>query len=424
MTAGTLVRLLLYSVLIFAPLARGGVQDWAVAVIQMLVLAAAGVYLVDSAWRWEWRWNRTALDGPLLAMFGLALVSTLFSAYPPASWRAMWLLATYLLFYGLAAQVFDSRRRRRELVWVVFGLTGFLTAIGFVKLFSPAWVPLWVYPDIWMDHSNRMSASFGNPNHFAAFLEMALLLMIAWIGACRTSGGKMTAWLFVAVGLVALVLTLSRGGWCGFAAGLVWMLALRLRRKASWKPVVLGVGFGCVLLMMILAGTPTTERAETMKAGTENMSLGMRMAAWKGVVEMVREAPVLGFGPGTFSMVFPQYQPAGLGARFYFAHNDWLEFAAELGIGFLILLAWLFGRLLLGGWRASLRHSRVRKAIGIGASAAVVALWVHGVADFSLQIPGNGFWLASVFILAVGAEGDKRRSGVGNELNDPRMLTV
>ncbi|MFP4031261.1 MAG: hypothetical protein ACLFTV_06840, partial [Desulfococcaceae bacterium] len=220
MNARTLIRLFLYSVLIFAPLARGGVQEWAIAAVQMLVLAAAGVFLVDAAWRWEWRWNRTSLDGPLLAMFGLALVSSLFSVYPPASWRAMGLLATYLLFYGLAAQVFDSRRRRRELVWVVFGLAAALTGIGFVKLLAPEWVPLWVYPDIWMDHSNRMSASFGNPNHFAAFLEMALLLMIAWTGACRTSGGKMAAWLFVGAGLVALVLTLSRGGWCGFAAGL------------------------------------------------------------------------------------------------------------------------------------------------------------------------------------------------------------
>jgi O-antigen ligase len=395
MTLRPAVRFLLYAVLVFAPLARGGVQDWAVAVIQMLVLAAAGAYLVDAAWRWEWRWNRTALDGPLVAMFGLALVSTLFSVYPPASWRAMGLLATYLLFYGLAAQVFDSRRRRRELVWVVFGLAAVLTGIGFVKLLAPEWVPWWVYAEIGV--GGRLTGPYGNPNHLGGFLMMALLLMLAWLGACRSSGERLIVGCLIAFCGVGLMMTLSRGAWMGLAAGVLWMGVVRWRRLGNWRrrvlPLIVGVG---IALAMVLSSTSATVRVDSLEQGREELSLAGRMAAWEGVVELIRERPVLGSGPGTFSMVFPGYQPPGQPVRFFYAHNDWLEFAAELGLGVFVLLGWLGCRFFRGAWRLSRSRSRTKYAIAIGVGGAGLGILLHGLVDFNLQIPGNGFLLAAL----------------------------
>jgi O-antigen ligase len=390
------MRFLLYAVLIFAPLARGGVQEWAIAVIQMLVLAAAGVYLVDSAWRWDWRWNRTALDGPLLAIFGLALVSTLFSVYPPASWRAMGLLATYLLFYGLAAQVFDSRRRLRELVWVVFGLAAVLTGIGFVKLSAPEWVPWWVYEEIGV--GGRLTGPYGNPNHLAGFLMMALLMMLAWLGACKSSGERLIVGCLIAFCGVGLMMTLSRGAWMGLAAGVLWMGLVRWRRGGNWRrrvlPLVAGVG---IALAMVLSSTSATVRVDTLEQGRENLSFAGRMAAWKGVVEMILERPVVGNGPGMFSLFFPNYQPPGQGVRFFYAHNDWLEFTSALGLGFPLLLGWLGWRFFRGVWEASRSRSRAKNAIAMGIGAAGLGLLVHGVVDFNLQIPANTL-LAALFL--------------------------
>lgn len=421
MTARTIIRFFLYAVLVFAPLARGGVRDWAVAVIQMLVLGAAGVYAVDAAWRWEWRWNRTALDGPLLAMFGLALVSTLFSVHPPASWRAMGLLATYLLFYGLAAQVFDSRRRRRELVWVVFGLAAVLTGIGFVKLSAPEWVPWWVYEEIG-GAGGRLTGPYGNPNHLAGFLMMALLLMLVWLGACRFSGERLILGCLVAFCGVGLMMTLSRGAWMGLAAGGLWMNVVRWRRMGNWRrrvlPLVVGVG---IALAMVLSSTPATVRVDTLEQGRENLSFSARMAAWGGAVEMIRERPFLGSGPGTFSVVFPQHQPPGLGSRFFYAHNDWLEFTAELGVVFPVLFGWLACLFFRAAWKLDGCRSRSKSALARGGGAVGLAILAHGWVDFNLQIPANGFWLVSVVILSVGLT---RTSGLRNEMNDPRMRMI
>lgn len=395
-----IIRLLLYIILCFAPLARGGVQDWAIAVIQMLVLAAAGVYLVDAVWRWDWRWNRTALDEPLLAMFGLALVSTLFSAYPPASWRAMGLLATYLLFYALAAQVFDSRRRGRELVWVVFGLASVLTGIGFVKLSAPEMVSWWVYEEIG-DAGGRLTGPYGNPNHLAGFLMMALLMMLAWLGAVRSSGERLIVGCLIAFCGAGLLMTLSRGAWMGLAAGALWIGVVRWRRMGNWRkrllPLVLGAG---IALAMVLSSTSATVRGDTFERGRENISFAGRMAAWEGVVEMIRERPVVGSGPGTFSIVFPGYQPPGLGARFFFAHNDWLEFTAELGLGFAVLLGWLGWRFFGAAQTLAKSRSRVKFALGLGGGAIGVGMLVHSFWDFNLQIPANGFCLSLMIILA------------------------
>jgi O-antigen ligase len=145
------------------------------------------------------------------------------------------------------------------------------------------------------------------------------------------------------------------------------------------------------------------------------------MAAWEGAVEMIRARPLLGNGPGTFSMVFPAYQPAGQSVRFFYAHNDWLEFSAELGVVFPVLfgcLACLFFREV---WKLDGSRSRMKSALGMVGGAVGLAILVHGWVDFNLQIPANGFWLVSVVVLPVGL---KPTVALRNGMDDRGMLTA
>jgi len=76
------------------------------------------------------------------------------------------------------------------------------------------------------------------------------------------------------------------------------------------------------------------------------------------------------------------------------AHNDYLEFLSEVGlIGFIPWLA--FFLLFLASSVRALLTRRSRYSIFLGASglAAIVALLVHSLADFNLQIPANAMLL-------------------------------
>lgn len=401
------IRVLLVAVLVFAPLARGGVRDWAAATIQMAMLAAAGLYALDAIRQWRWTWKRTPLDAPALVLFGLVAVSALFSEYRPATWRALGLLAVHWTFYGLASQVFDSRARRRALVRTIFGLAFLLSLVGFVKLSGPEMVPWWVYDDIGL-HAGRLSGSYGNPNHLAGFLVMTLPMMLAWGPACRSAGERFLLRVLIAVCGTALILTLSRGGWAGFSAGMAWMLAARARRRKDGGrqrvPIPTALAAVGLILLVVLSSTPATLRVDSLGHGREEMSFAARRAAWKGVAAMISDAPLTGTGPGTFSRVFSRYQPPGLGARFVHAHNDPLEFAAELGLWFFPWLGWFAWRFSRETWRNATRRSRTRRALALGGGAAFWALLVHGLVDFNLQIPANALLAAALGALAVGAE--------------------
>jgi O-antigen ligase len=86
---------------------------------------------------------------------------------------------------------------------------------------------------------------------------------------------------------------------------------------------------------------------------------------------------------GTFPVVYPEYARFDVGQSVEHAHNDWLEWAAEGGVGFVTvwigLALWSARLALLTGW-------------GIG----VVGCFLHGLVDYPFARFGVSAW---IFIL-------------------------
>jgi O-antigen ligase len=84
------------------------------------------------------------------------------------------------------------------------------------------------------------------------------------------------------------------------------------------------------------------------------------------------------------------------------AHNDWAQLLAERGV--VGALAWL--ALPLAGFACALRAMRRRRdpalrGAAFAAAAGLVALAVHGLADFNLQIPANAAFFHAAIALGV-----------------------
>ena len=101
MPAQKIVRFIIYSLLIFTPLARASVQGWAVCVIHIMTLIALTVFLLDKALCWDWKWIKTPLDKPIICILLLCLLSSVFSMHRPTSFWAMMLLINYLVILYL-----------------------------------------------------------------------------------------------------------------------------------------------------------------------------------------------------------------------------------------------------------------------------------------------------------------------------------
>jgi O-antigen ligase len=86
-------------------------------------------------------------------------------------------------------------------------------------------------------------------------------------------------------------------------------------------------------------------------------SVGARFTYWSAAVQTVKERPLFGSGPGTFSVMYEKSKPADAEMA-KLAHNDYLEQASDSGIvggltftGFVILsLAMLYPTARRIGW--------------------------------------------------------------------------
>jgi O-antigen ligase len=143
---------------------------------------------------------------------------------------------------------------------------------------------------------------------------------------------------------------------------------------------------------------PVIARFETL--GQQHATpAGNRWAIWKDTVRLIDGHPWSGTGLGTFSAAYPAVQTAFAGRFVSHAHNDYLEFAAELGIPAALLLFGAVFYLLLQSARSFRQNdSRFERAIALGCFGSLFAISLHSLTDFNLHIPAN----ALVFVVVLG----------------------
>jgi len=397
----TATRYLLYALLIFSPLAKASVQEWAISAFHIITLFAVTSFLLSNCITWEWRWIRTPLDKPILALFSLAVFSAVFSLHPRTSFRALMLFANYLIIFYLFIHTVRTRLQLRQTVYVVIGVAIFLSVFGFVKLLGVNPFSWWDYPEL--NQGNvRMTSTFGNPNHLAGYMEMTFFLMLGFLMTGYKGGQLFLLTYLSLVMLGALILSVSRGSWFGLLTGMTLMMLnlLTSRRFKHKKSLLLLTVVASALIFIVLNSTPVVERIRTI-VEREEMTIYDRMTAWEGVIDMIEDHPLLGIGPGTFGIAFVQYQPPGLSSYFNMAHNDYLHFISETGLLLIPVMIWMVIVFFRKSFKKLKTRSRLIRGITLGAMSGITAILVHSISDFNLHIPANAMLFTVLGALAI-----------------------
>jgi putative inorganic carbon (HCO3(-)) transporter len=277
------------------------------------------------------------------------------------------------------------------------------------------------------------SGTFVNRNHYAAYLVMCLSVGVGVLIA-SLSGEKNHSWrqflrgaiawiitpkmalrLLLVTMVIALVLTRSRMGNTSFfvsllAAGLIGLL---LSKKATRSMVVLLVSL--IVIDIFIVGAYFGTQRVVERIGQSTVQSEDRGAVAGYAIEMWKDYPVFGSGLGSFAAVFPRYSAEGTPLSYTHAHNDFLEFAAEVGlVGFAML-----GMMVVLSFMAALRAQRARRdpvmrGISFASIMGTIALMIHSSVDFNLQIPANALTfmllLAFAWISLYCVEGEERES--------------
>ena len=338
---------------------------------------------------------RAKIAEALVPLVGSVESATL-SVAPAASFRYLVILFGCTVAFFLARNIAWRSRGRPWRMLAPFVAVAFLEALlGLVQRY-------WA--------GNQLAqGTYVNRNHFAGLLEMAL--PFAAMGAVaslrqedpeeeRGIGQTLKAGGLLAISgvlLAAIVYSLSRMGFLAALAGLLvigllWVgMNSRSQRGRLWLG---GVGLLVVVAFLFLPTAPLIERFADL-ASTEEISANTRVEIWRETWQLVRHYPWSGVGLGGYESSFIEYKHVAPLNLVDFAHNDYLQFLAELGVIGFVLLGFLAGRTLVQVFRtASAAGDLNERCFGIAAAGSLTAIGLHSLVDFNLYLPAHMMMVA------------------------------
>ena len=385
---GNICRFILMFLTVVTPLYYGSVDWWVVYLIVAMVFSAIFLWLFEMIHKGSIHIYRLA-PMPYLGLFLLlGLLSVWHSDY---KWLGKRELLLYLAGIGvcfLSAHLLNRIRYLR-----LFNRTLLITAttLSFIGILQY----LLAHPS-----GYKLSATFVNKNHFAGYLNMIIPFAITGIYLDKEIGKRIFLIYSLVIMLTAMLFTFSRGGWISLLFITIF-LGITLfnpeKKKLKWA----AISFFMLPILFLLFVNLGIKNISQPKRKDE-INLPVRRRIYRSTLAMIGDHWVLGTGPGSFAAAFPRYRVAGLDFHVDYAHNDYLQFAAELGLGVLpiiLLIIWTSFRAAWGKIRLS--NSRTEKGTTIAAMAGILSILVHSAMDFNLHIPCNTYLFMVLLGLAV-----------------------
>ncbi|MDE5078450.1 MAG: IctB family putative bicarbonate transporter [Trichodesmium sp. St2_bin6] len=380
--------------------------------IGFLLLASAGfwVLLTVSDNTQEYL---TPIHLLIFLYWSIATLAVVISPAKTAAFSGWVKLTLYLLLFASGSLVLRSPRLRSWLI-NIYLLVSLVVSFYGIRQWIDKVEPLatWNDPTSAQAGVTRVYSYLGNPNLLGGYLLPAIALSFVAVFAWRSWAQKSLAVTILVVNCACLRYTGSRGSWIGFLALMFAILILmwywwRIYMPRFWQlwslPIAMG-GLAGLLILAVVLLEPLRNRVLSIFVGRQDSSNNFRMNVWVSVFEMIRDRPILGFGPGNdvFNKIYPLYQRTRYSALS--AYSVPLEIVVETGFVGLIAFLWLLLVTFNQGFLQLQRLRDVGNVQGywlIGAIAAIVGLMGHGLVDTVWYRPQiNTLWWFMMAIIA------------------------
>jgi O-antigen ligase len=318
----------------------------------------------------------------------------------------------FLIYFILGFLVLKTVTRRRQIKRIIVALVAvgaFEAAYGLFELYRRNPRILFYKKTYNLD---SVTGTFVNRNHFSGYLEMivplAIGLLIARINLTpvrnqtwrekilrlQEKGLALNLFIILAIILMSLAIILSKSRSGVFILmfnfllfpGLISIFSPISKTRRKRAKIILGTIFLVVLIIAFYRGFDAT----LQRFSFDNLLREGRPVYWANTLQMFSNFPLFGTGLGTFGALYPPMEIESGPVSLVHAHNDYLEYLAELGIiGFGALLAgvlWIAVTAFLV-WRKR-KHPEI-SGLTLGGIISLVSIAVHSLTDFNLHIPAN-----------------------------------
>ncbi|MBE0359520.1 hypothetical protein PALI_a0788 [Pseudoalteromonas aliena SW19] len=362
-------------------------------------------------------WPLFSVLGVVVLVCGIQLLGTSVDAFQT---KQMLLKTGFMILFCWLIFIYcNNALRIRKLIYAIICAGVFQALYASYLNLSPDIVsPLFSYK-----HTDRAIGTFTYSNFLANYLSLCLCLGIGvLISELKRSNSDykqtfeqtMRAWAEILLSskiilrvsliiiIVALILTRSRMGNSAFFIALMIISALALfiykQKPRSFKLLI--VSF--FIIDLIIIGAIFDVEKVKQRITETSLHSETRDEVVRDSIPLILDHPFLGAGGGTFYTAFPQYQSEPYSGYYDNAHNDYVQFAAELGIPATSLL----GLLVLYCLWLSISTMRKRKTalfqgVAFACATAIVAMLLHSSVDYSLQAGANSMLFITILCLAI-----------------------
>jgi len=390
--------MLLAAILFLGILSMWVPARWALSAFQIAVFALAAARILARA-----REGKTLAIHPTIVLLGAAVAWGLIQVF--AGWTVdrfktlnevlNW--TTNLALFALALELSRDQRRRERFLSGVLWFGTALAAVAMLTVFSsPPGMVFWGFN---AGSELRTLGPFVYYNQYAAFIEAVLPLALVRAIFDERRFDQRRRMLYSVMGALLLASVVAGGSRAGTILCLAEVIAIPLlalgqgtvSRRAAGR--VLLASLSTMIVLGAVAGWDVI-----WKRLQEPNPYAVRKDFLLSSLEMVRERPVTGFGLGTWSVVYPGYARFDDGRFANQAHNDWVQWAAEGGIPFFLLMAGVVGFAVRPAFRS---------LWGLG----LLAVFVHCFIDYPMQqrpaLAGFFFALLGIVSAYVGSGSHK-----------------
>lgn len=381
-----------FALLMFGPLAFGAVEPWSIFILQLGTVVLAVIWLakqwVDGAI--NVRWNPLFLP---MAGFGAVLLVQLVlhrTAYPHDTIHGALLYCTYggLCFLSSQALFRTAQARKLGVIFTIYGaaVASFALVQGISSNGRLYWARQprlggWIY------------GPYVNHNHYAGLMEMLLPIpLVLSLTHLTQSKQRIAAAAAAAVMGGTVFLSGSRGGMLAVAVEIVILATALIKQKTNLR-VAVSLGVFTLILVGLLAwvgGQELNQRLATVENMHSDLSSDLRLHINHDGLQMFLRRPILGWGMGSFPIIYPEFRTFYTNFFVNEAHNDYLQMLVETGLAGTGLMIWF----LIVVYRRGV--SKIRKwpsevtgALTLACILGCTGILVHSAVDFNLQIPAN-----------------------------------
>jgi O-antigen ligase len=330
------------------------------------------------------------IPGLLLLLLPILQLSTGHTAYVYATRYNLLQWLAYGVFFLIASEFSSSpfARKRLAIGTTTFGSLYAIFALvqGFI------FAPNMVYGMV-----KTQGTGFGsyiNRNHYAGLMEMLIPFGLVISSFRSVPRSLRVLSIFGSLVMVTSIFaSRSRGGMLSVT------IAVGVFVFHYWRNEHHGKRMRTLLIALALSAAFIAYFAYDRVASRSVMEAGdsMRWQITRDSIHLLAQHPLLGSGLGTFTAVYPQVRSFPTDLFVNAAHNDYVQLAVETGLlGVLFTAAFLL--LVLRNAFQWIHRAQQDwfSAVTLAATIGMVALLIHSLLDFNLEIPVNAATFAFV----------------------------